>query len=147
MPIHVFVDEIKSRGFLMAAARCSAGDVGVNRKALRSLLLPGQERLHFRTESNQRRKKILQVVTDFRLLVDLYPVGVNSHEARRRCLDAIVRDTATSAEILTLLDDLHASGVTIVLITHDQAVAQRAGRLATIKDGRLEETPAVRFGG
>jgi hypothetical protein len=105
MPIHVFVDEIKSKGFLMAAARCPAGDVGVNRKALRGLLLPGQERLHFRSESNQRRKKILQVVTDFRLLVDLYAVGRNSHEARKRCLDAIVRDSAASAERLVVERD------------------------------------------
>ena len=105
MPIHVFVDETKSKGFLMAAARCPAGDVAVNRKALRSLLLPGQERLHFRHESDQRRKKILKLVTDFHLIVDLYCVDRNTHEARRRCLDAIVRDSATSAERLVVERD------------------------------------------
>ncbi|TCN39214.1 hypothetical protein EV644_107183 [Kribbella orskensis] len=44
MPVHVFVDETKTRGLLMAAARCAADDVAVNRKALRGLLLSGQER-------------------------------------------------------------------------------------------------------
>src|SRR5262245_15968736 len=105
MPIHVFVDETKSRGFLMAAARCPAGEVAVHRKALKGLLLPGQERLHFRHESDQRRKLILKLVTDFRLLVDLYAVERNSRDARRRCLDAIVRDSADSAERLVVERD------------------------------------------
>ncbi len=65
MPVHVFVDESKSKGFLMAAARCPAEDVAVHRKALRGLLLPGQERLHFRHETDARRKQILQVVSEF----------------------------------------------------------------------------------
>ena len=102
MPIHVFVDENKARGFLMAAARCAAGDVAVNRKALRGLLLPGQERLHFRHESDQRRKKILKVITDFHLLVDLYRAERNTHAARRECLEAIVPDSAASAERLVI---------------------------------------------
>jgi putative ABC transport system ATP-binding protein len=55
-------------------------------------------------------------------------------------------DTATSAETLGLLDELHDSGVTIILITHDHAVAQRARRLVTIKDGRLEEERADQSG-
>ncbi|WUJ74412.1 hypothetical protein OG809_14340 [Kribbella soli] len=105
MPTHVFVDETKSKGFLMAAARCPAGDVAVNRKALKGLLLPGQERLHFRHESVQRRKRILKLVTDFHLLVDIYAVGQNTHEARRRCLEAIVRDSAEMAERLVVERD------------------------------------------
>ncbi|MDX2972467.1 hypothetical protein PWY87_28740 [Kribbella solani] len=105
MPIHVFVDETKSRGFLMAAARCPAGDVAVNRKALKNLLLPRQERLHFRSESNRRRKQILQVIADFHLTVDLYSTDLTSHEARRLCLDAIVRDSAVSAERLVIERD------------------------------------------
>ncbi|MEV0287084.1 MULTISPECIES: hypothetical protein [unclassified Kribbella] len=100
MPIHVFVDETKSRGFLMAAARCPSDDVAVNRKALRALLLPGQERLHFRHESDRRRKKILSAITDFHLLVDIYRAERNDHGARRACLEAIVRDSAASAERL-----------------------------------------------
>lgn len=105
MPIHVFVDEIKSKGFLMAAARCPAGEVAVNRKALRALLLPGQERLHFRNESAQRRKQILKLVTDLHLLVDIYAVAHNTHHARRQCLESIVRDSAGSAERLVVERD------------------------------------------
>jgi putative ABC transport system ATP-binding protein len=47
-------------------------------------------------------------------------------------------DSATGASILDLLDDLHErAGTTIVVATHDQAVAQRCTRAVAIRDGRL----------
>ncbi|GAA0934897.1 hypothetical protein GCM10009554_21330 [Kribbella koreensis] len=105
MPLHVFVDETKSRGLLMAAARCQAGEVAVRRKALRGLLLPGQERLHFRHESAERRKKILEVIGGFHILVDIYSTDRDTLLNRRRCLEAIVRDTAGRAELLRIERD------------------------------------------
>lgn len=48
-------------------------------------------------------------------------------------------DPASAAEVLELLDSLHESGHTIVLITHDRAVAHRAARRASIDNGRLTE--------
>ncbi|MEU4193008.1 hypothetical protein AB0E69_14005 [Kribbella sp. NPDC026611] len=102
MPIHVFVDETKSRGLLMAAAYCPADDVAVNRKALRALLLPGQERLHFNHEKPARRKRILDLIAEFHLLVSLYQAERETLMDRQRCLDAIVRDCAGSAERLVV---------------------------------------------
>ncbi|RIJ20491.1 MacB family efflux pump subunit [Henriciella barbarensis] len=46
-------------------------------------------------------------------------------------------DSGSSAELLTLLEGLHESGRTIILITHDEKVAARAKRVVTIKDGRI----------
>ncbi|RIJ29182.1 MacB family efflux pump subunit [Henriciella algicola] len=46
-------------------------------------------------------------------------------------------DSGSSAELLTLLEDLHESGRTIILITHDEKVAARAKRVITIQDGRI----------
>lgn len=46
-------------------------------------------------------------------------------------------DSATAASMLTLIDDLHADGLTIVLITHDPGVAARGERTLTIMDGRV----------
>jgi len=48
-------------------------------------------------------------------------------------------DSATGREILDLLDDLHAAGTTIVMITHDPAVASRIPRIVQIHDGVLRE--------
>ena len=105
MPVHVFVDETKSRGLLIAAARCPEDDVAVNRKALRSLLLPGQERLHFNQENPSRRKKILELIAGFHLLVDIYQADRATAANRSRCLEAIVRDTAGVAERLVIERD------------------------------------------
>lgn len=46
-------------------------------------------------------------------------------------------DSHTSAAILELFDALRASGLTIVMITHDASVAARADRSVRIRDGRL----------
>ncbi|MGC4936322.1 hypothetical protein [Kribbella sp. DT2] len=102
MPVHVFVDETKSKGLLMAAAVCRPGDVAVHRKALRSLLLPGQERLHFNHETNARRRQILATIAEFRIFADLYSADRDTLTARRACLEAIVRDQAGTAERLVV---------------------------------------------
>jgi putative ABC transport system ATP-binding protein len=46
-------------------------------------------------------------------------------------------DSASTAEILGLLNDLHASGRTMVLITHEREIAAAAQRRVRIRDGRL----------
>ncbi|MGP3634865.1 ABC transporter ATP-binding protein [Streptomyces sp. 24-1644] len=48
-------------------------------------------------------------------------------------------DTSTAASILELLHELHAAGLTILVITHDPAVAEQGERTITIRDGRLTE--------
>ena len=47
-------------------------------------------------------------------------------------------DTHTAVEILDLLDDLHARGRTIVMVTHEQFVAERAQRTLRLRDGEVE---------
>lgn len=48
-------------------------------------------------------------------------------------------DSVTAATVLGLLDDLHADGMTILMITHDADVASRAQRVVSIRDGVLSE--------
>jgi putative ABC transport system ATP-binding protein len=52
-------------------------------------------------------------------------------------------DSATGAAILALLDDLHAAGATIVVITHDQAIAARMPRQIHMLDGRITADAAA----
>ena len=47
-------------------------------------------------------------------------------------------DSATTADILALFDELHAKGNTIVLVTHDADVAEYAHRAIRLRDGRIE---------
>ncbi|MBQ7844571.1 MAG: ABC transporter ATP-binding protein [Clostridia bacterium] len=46
-------------------------------------------------------------------------------------------DAQATADVLHLLDELHRAGHTILLITHDSVVAQRAERQITIAAGRI----------
>jgi putative ABC transport system ATP-binding protein len=51
-------------------------------------------------------------------------------------------DSASGAAILDLLQDLHAGGATIAVITHDRAVAAAMPRRVEIEDGRVVEDRA-----
>jgi putative ABC transport system ATP-binding protein len=46
-------------------------------------------------------------------------------------------DSASADEVLTIFDQLHASGATIVLVTHSREVGRRATRILEVADGRL----------
>jgi len=51
-------------------------------------------------------------------------------------------DLATGARIVELLFDLNRSrGTTLILVTHDNTLAQRRGRVLTLRDGQLHEQP------
>jgi putative ABC transport system ATP-binding protein len=57
-------------------------------------------------------------------------------------------DSQSGAEILRILEEWHANGITIILVTHDRDVATRAQRILHIHDGKLaadEKTTSGRF--
>ena len=47
-------------------------------------------------------------------------------------------DSATGDEIAGLLEALHGEGRTLVVVTHNEALARRARRVVRLRDGRLE---------
>ena len=53
-------------------------------------------------------------------------------------------DSHTGAEIMALFDELHASGQTILLVTHEHDIALHANRRITLRDGLIEEDVAHR---
>ncbi|WP_418706539.1 ABC transporter ATP-binding protein [Anaerotruncus massiliensis (ex Liu et al. 2021)] len=48
-------------------------------------------------------------------------------------------DSASGAQVMDILHELHAEGRTVILITHDDRIASAAGRLIRIIDGRIVE--------
>ncbi|WP_307290865.1 ABC transporter ATP-binding protein [Bacillus sp. SORGH_AS_0510] len=48
-------------------------------------------------------------------------------------------DSKTSKEILLIMQELNETGHTIILITHDLAIAKQAKRMVSIQDGQLQE--------
>lgn len=47
-------------------------------------------------------------------------------------------DTATSLEIMKLFEEIHRKGNTIVLVTHEEDIAQNAHRILYLRDGKIE---------
>ena len=48
-------------------------------------------------------------------------------------------DTKSTQEIMEILKELHRSGRTVIIITHDEEIASQAHRVIRIPDGRIEE--------
>jgi putative ABC transport system ATP-binding protein len=48
-------------------------------------------------------------------------------------------DSKTSVEIIGLLEEIHRMGNTIVLVTHEEDIAEHAHRIIRLRDGRVEE--------
>jgi putative ABC transport system ATP-binding protein len=47
-------------------------------------------------------------------------------------------DSETSIEVMTLFQDLWSAGITILLVTHEPDIAAFAGRVISMKDGRVQ---------
>lgn len=47
-------------------------------------------------------------------------------------------DSNSGREVIKILHELHREGKTVILITHDNSIAQQAGRIVRITDGRIE---------
>ncbi|HTN19601.1 MAG TPA: ABC transporter ATP-binding protein [Pelobium sp.] len=48
-------------------------------------------------------------------------------------------DTKTSIEIMGLIEDIHTKGNTIIIVTHEEDIAQHAHRIVRMRDGLIEE--------
>ncbi len=55
-------------------------------------------------------------------------------------------DTDTGRDVLDLFDELHAAGNTVVMVTHEPHVAERAERIVHLLDGRIERIESVDAG-
>jgi len=47
-------------------------------------------------------------------------------------------DSKSGAEIMALIADLHAQGNTVIMVTHEADIAEHAGRIVKLRDGRIE---------
>jgi putative ABC transport system ATP-binding protein len=56
-------------------------------------------------------------------------------------------DTTTSQQIMTLLEEANRAGLTLVVVTHEPAVAARAERVVRIRDGQIYEDASAQAAG
>jgi len=51
-------------------------------------------------------------------------------------------DSRSEKEVMKIFHDLHDSGMTVILVTHNQEIADHAERTIRIRDGRIQEAAA-----
>jgi hypothetical protein len=91
----VYVDESKSRGYLLVAASVYGDHLRATRKEVRNLILPGQRSLHMKDERDSRKREIADMISGMGTLgmrVVIYDAGRSGTERNRRarCLEALV---------------------------------------------------------
>ncbi len=93
MSAHVFVDETKHRDYLMVAAVVLPVDLQPVRQLVRSLVLPGQRRIHMKKESEPRKRLIADTIAASSTRAVIFDAGAG-HEselhARLACLQAVI---------------------------------------------------------
>ncbi len=55
-------------------------------------------------------------------------------------------DSKTSVEIMKLFSDIHAQGNTVILVTHEEDIAQHAHRIIRLRDGMIESDERNKHG-
>ena len=55
-------------------------------------------------------------------------------------------DSRTTIEIMQLFDELHDEGQTLIVVTHEDEIAQHCRRIVEMKDGRIFDDSIVRSG-
>jgi len=53
-------------------------------------------------------------------------------------------DSKTSVEIMRLFDDIHAKGNTVILVTHEEDIAEHAHRIIRLRDGIIESDKRIK---
>ncbi len=54
-------------------------------------------------------------------------------------------DSKTSLEIMALFDEIHGNGNTVILVTHEEEIAEYAHRVIRLRDGMIETDTITKF--
>ncbi|SOD72866.1 hypothetical protein SAMN05892883_2189 [Jatrophihabitans sp. GAS493] len=108
MTSHVFVDETKHGGYLLAAGVVVPPDLDRVRQQLRGLVLPGQRRIHMKAESDSRRRAIVSAIVQAGVTATIYDAGrrhSTEKAARAACLQALVIDAARDGYAMLIIEE------------------------------------------
>lgn len=113
--------------------------------------------LAHRVKSRERRKKVNAIMERLGILElgKKYPGQISGGEQQRTAIaralvadnEYILADEPTGAldeensrELMNILKDIHGTGKTIIMVTHDKDIAGYADRIIEIADGRIKDS-------
>lgn len=159
----VFVDQVQVNGLNEnALAKWRGRNIGIvfqffqllpTLTAIENVMLPMELRNTFASERRARAMLALERV-GLKERGDQLPSELSGGEQQRVAIArALVNDppilladeptgnldTETGERIVSLLLDLNRAGKTIVLVTHEEALARQASRVIRVRDGRIKE--------
>jgi hypothetical protein len=88
--IHAFVDESHRDRHLVTAVVVPTPTLASTRTRMRKMLQPGQERIHFQTESDRKRKKIISGISRLSPTAGIFAATGDQESVRATCLAALV---------------------------------------------------------
>ena len=114
-----------------------------------------RDRVYAGSSKTDRRKRAEEVLTDVGLAdrMDHKPNQLSGGQRQRVAVGrALVNkpsiiladeptgnlDSKTSVEIMSLFDKIHAAGNTVILVTHEEDIAEHAHRVIRLRDGVIE---------
>lgn len=113
----LFVDETKAKGYTMVAAVVVPGDANGLRKEMRGLVLKGQRRIHFTSESDPRRRLILSKLVELEVRAHIVQSTANKQsDGREECL-------------MQLLDLAADNDYTRIILERDASIEQADRRI------------------
>lgn len=129
------MDETKHRGLVMVAVQVVVDDLVRTRASMRALLLGSQTHLHFKKESDGRRRQILTALlrTGVRAVIVDASALTDRREARAEALRHLVRLTAPAELFVVERDDS--------LVRSDQQVLFRAVREFEVEKTQYRHLP------
>lgn len=101
----MFIDESKTREYIMVAAIADPAKVDRLRRELRSLVLPGQRRIHFTKERSQRKRRILSALVELEIEAYVFYCDTKDHvRGRSACLAEIVSYAANYGHTMVVIE-------------------------------------------
>jgi len=136
----LFIDESKSREYIVVAAVVLPADAAAYRTSINSLRMRGQRRIHFTSERPERRRMILSTLETLGVRAEVYRASsLRDREARAACLRAVVADvprlgvdrivleqddSIVRADRQLLYTELRRIGMPDVTYDHERATAE-----------------------
>ena len=88
--MHAFIDESQRSRYILTAVVLHPSDLSRVRSAMRKLVLPGQERIHFRTESDRQRRMIISGIASLGVSAEIVTASGATESSRAACLHELV---------------------------------------------------------